>query len=502
MPVRWMMRLSELVKGIAPEPPMDAEVTGISYDSRKVVTGDLYVALIGSKADGHGFVQQAASGGAVAVLHSRDITLPQGIAGARVDDTRAALSKIADRFYGHPSGRLRVIGITGTKGKTSTAYLIEHILEKNGIRCGLMGSLEYKTGARRIGAVNTTPESLDVARYMAEMAESGCKACVMEASSHALQLGRVEDVCFDIAVLTNMGHDHMDFHLTYEGYLMAKARLFSMLSRECPLGDAELKTMKAAVINSDDAYADYMQRRSRDAGARAIGYGLGEHSFLRAVDITRTTGHTTFTASTMDGESAQVVTGLAGVFSVYNCLAAMGAALAVGISLKDSAAAIASFTGVPGRFERVDEGQDYNVIVDFAHNPESLQSALQTAREMTEGRLTVVFGCCGDRDRTNRPWMARIAQELADSVIVTHDNPLDEDPARIISDIRAGLTLATPYEIEPDRGIAIRKAIKAAKRGDTVLIAGKGAETYQKTGQLVIHFDDREEAALAIKERI
>lgn len=496
------MRFSELVRGIAPEPPQDAEVTGISYDSRKVLPGDLYVALIGSKADGHSFVRQATAGGAAAVLYSRDIEIPQGIAGARVDDTRAALSKLADRFYGHPSGKLRVVGITGTKGKTSTAYLIEHILECSGIRCGLMGSLEYNTGARRIGAVNTTPESLDIARYMAEMVDSGCKACVMEASSHALQLGRVEEVCFDVAVLTNMGHDHMDFHLTYEGYLMAKAKLFSMLSRECKEGASELKGRKTAVINSDDGYADYMQRRARDAGARSIGYGLGESSFLRAVDVIRSIGRTAFTAATMDGESASVVTSLAGVFSVYNCLAAMGAALAMGISLKESAAAIASFTGVPGRFERVDLGQDYNVIVDFAHNPESLQSALQTAREMTEGRLAVVFGCCGDRDRTNRPWMARIAQELADSVIVTHDNPLDEEPERIISDIRAGLTLATPYEIEPDRAIAIRKAIGAAKRGDTVLIAGKGAETYQKTGQLVIHFDDREEAALAIKERI
>ncbi len=496
------MRLSDLLRGIAKEPSHDAEVTGVSYDSRKVSPGDLYVALIGSKADGHDYIPQAVAGGAVAVVHSRDIPLPQGVAGARVEDTRAALSKIADRFYGHPSGKLRVIGITGTKGKTSTAYLVEHILESVGIRCGLMGSLEYKTGLRRINAVNTTPESLDVARYMAEMADAGCKACVMEASSHALQLGRVEEVCFDIGVLTNMGHDHMDFHLTYEGYLMAKARLFSMLSRECPDGIAELKGMKAAVINSDDEYADYMQRRARDAGARSIGYGLGEGSFLRATEIARQAGHTAFIVSTMDGESARVETGLAGVFSIYNCLAAIGTALAMGIGLKESAAAIAGFAGVPGRFERIEAGQDFNVIVDFAHNPESLQSALQTARELTDGKLTVVFGCCGDRDRTNRPWMARIAQELADSVIVTHDNPLDEEPARIISDIRAGLTLATPYVIEPDRGIAIRKAIGGARKGDTVLIAGKGAETYQKTGQLVIHFDDREEAALAIKERM
>ena len=496
------MRLSELIRGMAPEPSQDAEVTGISYDSRKVVPGGLYVALIGSKADGHSFVPQAVAAGAVAVVYSREIELPDGVAGAKVEDTRAALSKIADRFYGHPSGRLRVIGITGTKGKTSTAYLVEHILLRNGIKCGLMGSLEHKTGSRRISAVNTTPESLDVARYMAEMAEAGCKACVMEASSHALQLGRVEDVCFDVGVLTNMGHDHMDFHLTYEGYLMAKARLFSMLARECQYGIADLKGRKTAVINMDDEYADFMLRRSRDAGARSIGYGLGESSFLRAVDIVREIGRTTFTAATMDGDSARVETRLAGVFSVYNCLAAMGAALAMGISLKDSAEAIASFAGVAGRFERVEAGQDFNVIVDFAHNPESLQSALQTAREMTDGRLTVVFGCCGNRDRTNRPWMARIAQELADSVIVTHDNPLDEEPSQIISDIKVGLTLATPYEIEPDRGIAIRKAVGAARRGDTVLIAGKGAETYQKTGQLAIHFDDREEAALAIKEMI
>ncbi len=496
------MRLSELVRGIAPEPQQDAEVSGVSYDSRKVVPGDMYVALIGSKADGHDFIPQAVAQGAAAVVHSRDMELPQGVAGAKVDDTRAALSKIADRFYGHPSGKLRVIGITGTKGKTSTAYLVEHILESMGIRCGLMGSLEHKTGARRIKAVNTTPESLDVACYMAEMVQAGCKACVMEASSHALQLGRVEDVCFDIGVLTNMGHDHMDFHLTYEGYLMAKAKLFSMLSRECPDGPQELKGKRAAVINSDDEYSDYMQRRARDAGARSIGYGLGEASFLRATGIACSAGHTCFTVSTMEGESARVETKLAGVFSIYNCLAAMGVCLAMGISLGDSAKAIAGFTGVPGRFERVEQGQDFNVIVDFAHNPESLQSALQTARELTDGRLTVVFGCCGDRDRTNRPWMARIAQELADSVIVTHDNPLDEEPERIISDIKEGLTLATPYEIEPDRGIAIRKAIGAARKGDTVLIAGKGAETYQKTGQLAIHFDDREEAALAIKERV
>ncbi len=497
------MKLSELVDGIGPSELTaieDIEINRVCYDSRQVKPGDLYVALIGAKLDGHDFVKSACERGASAVVHSRAIAIPDGVVAIKVDDCRAALSKIAARFFNYPSARLKVIGITGTKGKTTTAYLVERILSSNGIKCGMLGSLEYKTGLRKINAVNTTPESLDIAGYMSEMLIAGCTACIMEVSSHALAQGRVEDVCFDVGVLTNMGHDHLDYHLTYEGYVMSKAKLFSSLGK-CQ-EESQKQGHRAAVINADDKYADYMGRQAREAGARGITYGLSNGAYLYADEIEKGPTSTSFHVRTLDGADVAVNTGLIGTFNVYNCLAAIGACLPLGVGLEESAAALSGFHGVPGRFEKVDAGQDFSVIVDFAHNPESLESVLATAREFTKGVLIVVFGCCGNRDRTNRPWMASISQKLADRVFITHDNPLDEEPENIIDDIRAGLNEGTPYEIERDRGIAIRKAIGSAKSGDTVLIAGKGAETYQKTGQKVIHFDDREEAAAAIKERI
>jgi UDP-N-acetylmuramoyl-L-alanyl-D-glutamate--2,6-diaminopimelate ligase len=493
------MKLSELVMGLACAPCADTDIDKVCYDSRQVQPGDLYVALIGARLDGHDFIKSACDRGAAAVIHSRHVEIPEGVIGIRVDDSRAALSKVACRFYKFPSSRLKVVGITGTKGKTTTAYLVRHILAANGMKPGMLGSLEYNTGLRKINALNTTPESLDVAEYMAEMLVAGCDSCVMEVSSHALAQGRVEDVSFDVGVLTNMGHDHLDYHLTYEGYLMAKAKLFAKLGER--LDEGSKPWIGTAVINADDQYADYMGRKARDAGARSITYGLGKSAYLLADDIIKGPSGTGFSVRTLDGDEVCVSTGLVGTFNVYNCLAAMGTCMALGINLEASAASLLSFEGIPGRFEKVGKGQEFSVIVDFAHNPESLESALNTAREFTNGKLIVVFGCCGNRDRSNRPWMARISQRLADRVFVTHDNPLDEKPESIIEDIKAGLTEGTPYEIEPDRAVAIRKAIALAQKGDTVLIAGKGAETYQRTGQRVVHFDDREEAMAAIKER-
>ena len=494
------MKLSKLVDGIGEwgRGPSDPEINKICYDSRQVAKGDMYVALIGAKLDGHDFIASACERGAAAVVHSRDCEMPAGVVGVKVPDSRDALSKLATRFYHDPSSRITVIGVTGTKGKTTTTYLIEHILNECGIKCGLMGTIQYRTGARTMTAGNTTPESLDIASYMSEMVEAGCRAAVMEVSSHALVQGRVSDICFDVGVFTNLGHDHLDYHLTFEGYAIAKAKLFSSLSQN--RGGANKLPVKAAVLNADDQYSGFMGRHAREAGARSITYGLQKGSFLYADDIRKGLGGNTFTVRTIEGESVEVTTKLMGSFNIYSCLAAMGACLAAGIGLDRSAVALASFEGVPGRFQSVDAGQDFAVVVDYAHTPDSLENVLRTARDITSGRLISVFGCGGDRDRTKRPKMGAVSQQLADYTLLTSDNPRSEDPMAIIREISEGMIPGKAYEVEPDRRAAIKKAVRLARQGDLVVIAGKGHETYQIKGQTTVHFDDREEAASAITE--
>lgn len=494
------MRLSKLVEGIGTMAPgsADPEINRICYDSRQVGKDDLYVALIGAKQDGHDFIQSACERGAAAVVLSRTRRVPGAAIAINVPDTREALSKLAMRFYYDPSSRLKVIGVTGTKGKTTTTYLIEHILNSAGIKCGLMGTIQYKTGSRTMTAGNTTPESLDIASYMAEMIEAGCKACVMEVSSHALVQGRVADVCFDVGVFTNLGHDHLDYHLTFEGYAIAKAKLFTALA-ECK--DVSGKDIgKTAVLNADDQYSGFMGRHAREAGARSITYGFKSGAFLMAADIEKGHDGSIFTVRTLDGEEVGVSTPLMGNFNIYNCLAAMATAMALGVPLADSAAALESFNGVPGRFQRVDAGQGFAIVVDYAHTPDSLENVLKTARDITAGRVISVFGCGGDRDKTKRPMMGAISQQLADYTVVTSDNPRTENPASIIGEIVAGMIPGRGYEVEADRKEAIRKAVRMARPGDMVLIAGKGHETYQINGNTTIHFDDREEAAEAARE--
>ena len=494
------MKLSKLLDGIGDwkQGMPDPEVTKICYDSRQVGKGDLYVALIGAKLDGHSYINSACERGAVAIVHSRAYEVPEGVVGIKVPDSREALSKLARRFYHDPSSRLKVVGVTGTKGKTTTTYLIEHILNACGMKCGLLGTIQYRTGSRVMTAGNTTPESLDLAAYMDEMDEAGCKAVVMEVSYHALVQGRVSGVNFDVGVFTNLGHDHLDYHLTFEGYAIAKAKLFSAMA-ESVSGNGK-PAVKTAVLNADDQYSGFMGRHAREAGARSITYGLQKGAFMYADDIIKGIDGNTFTVRTIEDESAEVKTSLMGSFNIYNCLAAIGACMGLGVSLKDAAAALSTFVGVPGRFQRVDAGQGFAVIVDYAHTPDSLENVLKTARDITTGKLISVFGCGGDRDRTKRPKMGAISQQLADHTVLTSDNPRTEEPMSIIRDITAGMIPGKAFEVEEDRRLAIRKAISLAAPGDVVVIAGKGHETYQIKGLTTIHFDDREEAEQAVRE--
>ncbi len=466
----------------------DREITGLAYNSESVRPGDLFAAIRGFSHDGHRYAADAVRRGASALLVDHplpDVATTQVV----VPDTRSALAALAAVFYGDPSRYLWVCGVTGTKGKTTTTYFIDAILRTAGRRTAVIGTL----GAQALGVpvefhatTPTTPEAPDLQRLLRDLRNAGVEQVVMEVTSHALELGRVEACRFRAAVFTNLTQDHLDFHGNLERYREAKSRLFAMVD---PDG--------VCIVNADDPSAPFMRARSR---ARVITYGLEPAAEVRAEDLHLTPRGVRFTA-VWPGGGLPLALRLPGRFNVSNALAALAVGLAQDMDPDVMRAALAAVYGVPGRFESVDEGQEFSVIVDYAHTPDSLEKVLRLAGEIATGRRIVVFGCGGDRDRTKRPVMGRIATTLADVAIITSDNPRSEDPVAIIREIEAGAAGAVNFETEPDRRRAIERAIHKARPGDVVVIAGKGHETYQILGDRVVDFDDRQVAREILRAR-
>ncbi|MFZ5631877.1 MAG: UDP-N-acetylmuramoyl-L-alanyl-D-glutamate--2,6-diaminopimelate ligase [Bacillota bacterium] len=484
------MHLSELIKNIGVlkvEGNDRVDIKGIAYDSRAVEPGFLFVAIEGFKTDGHNYAARAVEAGAPAVVVQKEVDLPAGVTRVLVENTRVALARASAAFYGHPSQKMRVVGVTGTNGKTTTTYLISSIYRAAGEKVGLIGTIANYIGDRKLDVSHTTPESADLQKLLREMADEGVTVAVIEVSSHALSLERVTGCQFDVGVFTNLTQDHLDFHRDMEDYLGAKARLFRGIDP-----GAE-KWPRYVVVNRDDPYADRIIQGSR---VPVVTYGLSPGADVRALDIKITGQGNSFTVAGRHG-SVKLSMKLTGLFNVYNSLAAFAVGVTAGFNPDLVAKALETAGGVSGRFELVDCGQDFTVVVDYAHTPDGLENILKAARSVTSGRLINVFGCGGDRDRTKRPIMGEIAGRYSDLPIITSDNPRTEDPLRIIEDVEEGIKRVLKpgqYRVMPDRREAIRAAITEAKSGDMVLIAGKGHEDYQIIGRQKFHFDDREEA--------
>jgi UDP-N-acetylmuramoyl-L-alanyl-D-glutamate--2,6-diaminopimelate ligase len=480
------MILSELLAGVARRETLapalaNQEVTGLEYDSRRVEKGFVFFAFPGSRVDGRRFAQNALELGALAVVS--DLPRPDEFIGdwIQVEHGRQALAMASRNFYHHPDERILFTGITGTNGKTTTAYLIETILRASGKITGLLGTIEYRLAGEVRPSPNTTPESLDVMRFATELEARGGTHLIAEVSSHALALGRVHGFHFHTAVFTNLTRDHLDFHGTMEEYGAAKRRLF-----------AGPPAPQWAVLNADDPVSKTMT--PDHPGSRAIWYGLAADAGLRAENIVSGFSGLRLDVS-WNGRRVNVESPLLGRVNVSNILAAIGTGLSYGLDLDAIASAVSTCRAVPGRFEPVDSGQTFLVAVDYAHTDDALRNAIQTARSLSKGKVITLFGCGGDRDRTKRPLMGMAAAELSDFVVLTSDNPRSEDPLAIMNDVLVGLgRFDTPYVAEPDRAKAIQIAIERAQPGDVVLLAGKGHETYQVLKDRTIHFDDRETA--------
>jgi len=504
------MKLSELLttalQVALPLHCPDSEVVALSQDSRTITAGSLFVAVRGFHSDGHQFIPQALRQGAVAVIAEEQHGPAGGSAAPiiAVPDSRVALARLATIFYGRPSERLKLIGITGTKGKTTTSYLVRSIIEAAGHRTGLIGTIDYRVGDKVYPAPNTTPESLDLQKLLAEMVDAHADYCVMEVSSHALALGRTDGCVFEAALFTNLAQDHLDFHKDLGSYFQAKLLLFTPLAAD-----------KTAVVNRDDAVAPAIIGRTK---AKVTSYGMSAQADIHP---SKTIGHgisgLSFSVCTPIGLIA-VESPLIGKHNVYNILAAIGAGLSQGFSAETISRGITAMKAVPGRMEKVDAGQCFGVIVDYAHTEDSLDKLLDAVREITTGRVITLFGCGGDRDRTKRPAMGAVAVKKSDFAIVTTDNPRTEDPQAIINEIESGMSSSgtraaspadaqrtipgkTPYLVIPDRAEAISTAIMLAGSGDVVVLAGKGHEDYQIIGATKHHFDDREVAREAIGKR-
>ena len=470
----------------------DTVVTGVASDSRDVSPGDLFVAYRGFEADGHDFIEQAMVNGAVAVLFqdARHEQTVEGVPWARVTDARLACAEVAARFFDHPSRDLLLAAITGTNGKTTVTFMANAIFCVAGISGAVMGTLGYGRVDDLVEAPRTTPDAIELQCQLRRMADNGIGAVAMETSSHSLVLDRPWRCAFDVAVFTNLSQDHLDFHHNLDEYLDAKLRLFT----EYPDQAAPHKEMVAAV-NMDDPFG---RRVAAAAACPVLGYGRGEQCDVRAMSVISAGAGSTFELG-LPGARVNVELALPGTFNVYNALSAASAAHAMGIDAEAIALGLSSMTAVPGRFERVDAGQTFDVIVDYGHSPAALANVLRVARTFEPGRLICVFGCGGDRDSDKRPKMGGIACEMADHTIITSDNPRSEDPMAIIAEVQAGATEGD-YEIEPDRRAAIGRALQMAAAGDLVMIAGKGAEDYQIFADRTIHFDDREVAAELLGE--
>lgn len=476
------MELDALITALAPSDVIGrqpVEILDLAHDTRRVSEGTLFFCIPGSRADGHELAIEAVAAGAVALVVERplDPLVPQLV----VEDARAAMAVVADVFYGRPSTRLDVAGVTGTNGKTTVTMLLRSILEAAGRRTGLVGTVDWVVGGVRRDAAHTTPESIELQRLLAEMVAAGDQAVAIEASSHGSHFRRLDRIAFDALAFTNLSQDHLDIHGDMESYFLAKRRLFTGV------------IPPPAAVNIGDPYGRRLADELAVAGrAPLITFGLRPDAEVRADELELTPRGSRFTAA-----GIEIATPLLGIFNVENVLAAVATAVLLDVDDDAIAAGIAAVAGVPGRFESVDEGQEFAVIVDYAHTPAALDTVLTTARQLGDGKLILVFGAGGDRDGDKRPLMGQVARQRADVVIVTNDNPRSEEPLAIIEDVMVGT--GTDVEINPDRAAAIASAVSQAKAGDVVVIAGKGHEQGQDIGGVVTPFDDRETARAVLR---
>lgn len=471
--------------------PLDREIDGIFYDSRRVQKNGLYVAIPGAHVDGHQFTNQAIERGAAALVVERPETHARATA-LVVDDTRLALADLAFAFFKKPALRLKMAGVTGTNGKTTTSFLIKHICESAGLRSGLIGTVRYEIGERVLPATRTTPESADLQELLAQMVNAGCKAAVMEVSSHALAQERTRGLEFDVAVFTNLTQDHLDFHRTMSDYFEAKAKLFTGLTNQ------PNKKQATSVINIDDRHGEQLVKRLSE-DSPVVTYGLSQRANFRASNYRAEFSGTSFQLDAR-GRSYLVRLPLIGRFNVANALAALAAANSLGVNLRDAVLSLGKAPQVPGRLEAVPAKRQFQTFVDYAHTPDALLNVLKTLRELAPRRLIVVFGAGGDRDQQKRPLMGRVADQNADFSIITSDNPRKEDPLAIIEQIKKGFR-SSNYEAVSDRAEAVTRAISLAQPRDIVLIAGKGHETYQEFADHTIPFDDVQIARRALENR-
>jgi UDP-N-acetylmuramoyl-L-alanyl-D-glutamate--2,6-diaminopimelate ligase len=467
-------------------------VTGVAYDSRAVEPGNVFVALKGEHADGATFVRDAIARGALAIVSEQATPQSSPVARAVVADARLALALLSAAFYRHPSREMQVVGITGTNGKTTTAYLVASIFEAAGIRCGVLGTVAYRIGDEEREATHTTPEAPDVQRLLREMVDRACGACAMEVSSHALSLRRADGMRFAAGVFTNLTRDHLDFHADMDSYFQAKRRLFKLLPADAP-----------SLLNLDDPRGATLAAMA----GRPVTYAINRPADIMPGELSYSLDGLVFDVRTPRG-TVHVRSKLVGRPNVYNILAAVSTGAALGLPFDAIERGVQALTGVPGRFQVVSGPADeVTVVVDYAHTDDALRNLLETARPLARGRLVTVFGCGGDRDRTKRPLMGAVAGRLSDVIVVTSDNPRGEDPDRIIGEVLRGITHDTRRDDTQrlltiaDRRLAIVKAIETARPGDFVLIAGKGHEKYQVIGRQVLPFDDVAVAREALAKR-
>lgn len=477
----------------------DIEISSIAADSRKVTKGSLFIAVVGLTINGHQFVQQAMDRGASAVVIERGqevVAMNPSVTRIIVRDSRRALAILSDAFYHHPSQHLKVIGVTGTNGKTTTTHLIRSILQDHGYKTGLIGTISSIIGHTVIPSKNTTPESIDLHQLLMQMVEENCQYAIMEVSSHALVQGRVRGVRFATSIFTNLSQDHLDYHRNMEDYRQAKGLLFAQMGNSY-----EIKH-RPVILNADDPASEAFKKMT---AAPILTYGIEKDADIRATNVHVTDQGLRYLLQTWAGE-AVVELKITGKFNVYNSLAAIAATLHEGLPLQDIIESLAQVTGVDGRMQKVDAGQDFTVFVDYAHTPDGLENVLTTIKQFAKGKIITIVGCGGDRDRSKRPLMARIAAKMSDIALFTSDNPRTENPMLIIEDMIAGLKsdgeTYSNYEVIVDRKEAIERGIALAQANDILLIAGKGHETYQDFGTHIIHFDDRQIALEALRRKI
>jgi UDP-N-acetylmuramoyl-L-alanyl-D-glutamate--2,6-diaminopimelate ligase len=478
--------LKNLLSGttvLAQRGDLDRAVTSLVTDSRRVVPGALFFALEGARVSGADYIEEAVGRGAVAVISARAPSKHSPVAWAQVLDVRVAMAEVARRFYNNPDDDLYLVGVTGTNGKTTVSMMAQFLLKEPDTPCGLIGTVRYEVGPRTLPSYKTTPESVDLFALFDQMRDAGCQSCAMEVSSHALAQSRVHGVRFDAAGFTNLTQDHLDYHESLENYFNVKARLFT--------GESGYQA-RVAVVNIDDPYGRVLVERL-PAGVEAVTYGFSASAGLRAVNVVLSPGGSRCEV-VWPGGRAQLALGLPGRYNILNALCALGLARAAGGDLNLLVPKLANFPGVPGRMEKIEAGQSFQVLVDYAHTDDALSHALTMLRDVVAGRLLVVFGCGGNRDRAKRPRMTAAVQRWADFAWATADNPRKEPLAQIFDDMRTGVTAPERIRFVDDRRRAIALALEDARPGDCVLIAGKGHETYQEFADTVVPFDDRQVA--------